>query len=252
MQPKPLNEHVVLITGSTQGIGWETAKCFAAEGAIVIVNGYKHPKLVQERSQELNNSYQTESMPLIADFSDPQAIQAAYQTIYQQYKRLDIVVNNAGIMQSALLGMIDPEMVSTSLNLNVTGVIYSMQCAARLMRRSNKKGSIINVSSIMGRFGYEGQVVYSAAKAAVIGATMAAAKELASDGIRVNCVAPGMVDTELLKDLSPDNRQKALNLIRLGRIGTPKDIADAILFLASEKASYITGQTLGIDGGMAI
>jgi 3-oxoacyl-[acyl-carrier protein] reductase len=252
MLPKPLSESVVLITGSTRGIGWAAARRFAANGAAVVVNGSKHPELVYERAHELENLYGIQSMPLIADFSNPQAIQAAYQTIYQRFKHLDIVINNAGVMHTALLGMIDQDMIAASLNLNIIGVIHSMQCAARLIRRGGNGGSIVNVSSIMGRYGHQGQVVYSAAKAAVIGATMSAAKELASDGIRVNCVAPGMVETGLLKNIPDDKRQEALATIKLGRIGNPDDIAEAILFLASEKASYITGQILGVDGGMAV
>lgn len=251
MSAKPLSESVVLITGSTRGIGWAAAQRFAAEGAIVVVNGCKQPELVEKRAQELTADYGIQAMPLCADFSDPQAIQAAYQSIYQLFKRVDVVVNNAGVMHTALLGMIEPGIVSASFNLNAIGLIHSLQCAARLMRRTGG-GSIVNISSIVGRFGHRGQVVYGAAKAAVIGATVSASKELAADGIRVNCVAPGIIDTELLEGLSDAERQASLAQIGLGRMGTPAEVAEAIVFLASARASYITGQVLGIDGGMVI
>lgn len=249
MSQKNLNGQVTLITGSTRGIGWQTAQLFAQEGATVIINGYRDPALINERVKHLRENYHIPALGICADFGSPDQIQNCYQKIFQEFKKLDILINNAGVMCNALLGMITEEMMAKSFDVNAIGVIQSIQCASRLMQRSGK-GSIVNVSSIMGLQGFVGQVVYSATKAAVIGITKSAAKELAPYKIRVNCVAPGMIDTELLAHLSEEQRKEAIANIRLGRIGQAEDVAKSILFLASDQASYITGQVLGVDGGM--
>lgn len=246
-----LNNRIALITGSTRGIGWQTAQLFAQEGATVIINGHSDKELIEKRVKDLKDRFGVSAIGICADFADPTQIQQCYQTIFQQLKKLDIVVNNAGVMQDALLGMITEETAKHSFDLNAIGVIHSIQCASRLMRRSGN-GSIVNVSSIMGIHGYPGQVIYSATKASVIGITKASAKELAPDNIRVNCVAPGMIETELLDHLSEEKKAEAIANIRLGRIGQADEAAQAILFLASDRASYITGQVLGVDGGMLV
>lgn len=246
-----LNNRIALITGSTHGIGWQTAQLFAQEGAAVVINGHADKELIEERAKELEHRFGVSAIGICADFGDPAQIQKCYQAIFQQFKKLDIVVNTAGVMQDALLGMINEETAAHAFDLNALGVIHSIQCASRLMRRS-RKGSIVNVSSIMGIHGYPGQVVYSGTKAAVIGITKASAKELASDNIRVNCVAPGMIETRLLDHLSEEKKNEAIASIRLGRIGHADEVAQAILFLASDRASYITGQVLGVDGGMQV
>lgn len=251
MSQKILEGKIALITGSTRGIGWQTAQLFAQEGATVIINGHSNSDLINARAEQLHNTYQTPSLGICADFGDATQIQQCYETIFQQFKKLDVVVNNAGMMYNALLGMIEEELTANAFNVNALGVIHSIQCASKLMRRSGK-GAIVNVSSIMGLEGFAGQVVYSGAKAAVIGITKAAAKELAPLQIRVNCVAPGMIDTELLNNLSDKKKAEALANIRLGRMGHADDVAKAILFLASDQSSYITGQVLGVDGGMMI
>jgi 3-oxoacyl-[acyl-carrier protein] reductase len=147
--------------------------------------------------------------------------------------------------------MISADVIHLVLQTNVAGSLLHLQGAARLMTRA-KGGSIINLTSIIGRWGKAGQAVYATSKAAVIGMTLSASKELAPKGIRVNAVAPGMIDTDMTKQLPENRRQDALASIKMGRAGQPEEVAQTILFLASEMASYITGQVIGVDGGMIV
>jgi len=178
-------------------------------------------------------------------------VKNCYVEIFRRFKRLDVLVNNAGILQDALLGMISNETMHAVIDTNLVGSLVHLQEASRLMTR-NRQGSIINLSSIIGRFGNEGQTVYAASKAAVIGMTMAAAKELAPKNIRVNAVAPGFIDTAMTRQLPPEKFQQRMAGIRMGRIGTAEEVAQVIVFLASDMSSYVTGQVLGVDGGMII
>jgi 3-oxoacyl-[acyl-carrier protein] reductase len=183
--------------------------------------------------------------------ADPTAIKDAYKSIFQAHKRLDILVNNAGILRNGVIGMMSDDLIRETIDLNTIAVIHHIQEAARLMAR-NKTGAIINLASIVGQAGSEGQMVYSASKSALWGLTRSAAKELAPKGIRVNAVSPGMIRTDLLKELPQAKLDERVATIKLGRLGEPEEVASAIVFLCSDMASYITGQTLGIDGGMVL
>jgi 3-oxoacyl-[acyl-carrier protein] reductase len=246
-----LQDKVCFITGSTRGIGWATAREFARNGATVILNHRGSAALLDERCQELQAEFHGTVMGLMADVNDAPAVKSCYVEIFRRFKRLDVLVNNAGILQDALLGMISAETMHAVIGTNLVGSLTHLQEASRLMTR-NRRGSIINVSSIIGRFGNEGQTVYAASKAAVIGMTMSAAKELAPQNIRVNAVAPGFIDTSMTRQLPPDKFQQRMAGIRMGRIGTADEVAKVIVFLASEMSSYVTGQVLGVDGGMVI
>ena len=160
-------------------------------------------------------------------------------------------MNNAGIVQDALLGMISEASIRRQIEVNIMGAIFNLQEAARLMLR-NGAGSIINVSSIVGRVGNAGETVYSASKAALIGLTYSAAKELAPKNIRVNAVAPGFIDTDLTKVLPKDAYANWTQRVGLGRIGTAQEVANTILFLASDQSSHISGQIVGVDGCLVI
>jgi len=245
-----LEGKVCLITGSTRGIGWATAELFAQQGASVVLNS-RGGDLLEERRHSLQERFGTPVISLAANAGDPRAVQECYMEIFKQFKKLDILVNNAGIMQDAPLGMITSELIDSVVRTNIAGPILHLQAAARLMGRA-KSGSIVNLTSIVGRVGKEGQTVYASSKAALRGMTRAAAKELAPRGIRVNAVAPGMIDTDMTRALSEDHHRAALESIKLGRIGQPSEVAQTILFLASDMSSYITGQVLGVDGGMII
>lgn len=164
---------------------------------------------------------------------------------------MDVLVNNAGVLKERLLGMVDYEVYHETMETNLYASITHMQYASRLMS-SQKQGSIINLSSIMGTNGSEGQVIYSSSKSAIIGATKSAAKELAKYNIRVNAIAPGFIDTDMSRNIKEEMYHKRISSIALGRAGTPKEIANAAMFLASDLSTYITGQVIGVDGGMII
>ena len=223
----------------------------AAHGATVVVHGHSDPAKAEARAAELTKEFGTPAAHFCFDIVDGEKIKACYKDIFKNQKKLDILVNNAGVLQDALLGMIAPQTIERTLAINTTAVINNIQEASRLMSRGSG-GSIVNVSSIIGRAGNEGQVVYAASKAAVIGITMSAAKELAPKNIRVNAVAPGFIDTDMVRQLPPAKFEERMRGIRMKRIGTPTDVANAILFLASDLSTYVTGQVLGVDGGMIV
>ena len=242
---------VAIVTGSTRGIGWAIAEALAAQGASVVVNGVRDPAQVQARADELEARYGVPSLAVTADASDPKAVAAVYQAVFKRFKRLDVLVNGAGIMRGALIGMISDELVRDTLQVNLAGAIHHLQGAAKLMAR-HLSGSIVNITSVLGVQGTEGQSVYAASKAGVVGLTLSAAKELAPQGIRVNAVAPGFIDTDLTAALTAEKRAEFISRIRLGRVGQPHDVAHAVLFLASELAGFVTGQVLTVDGSMQL
>lgn len=239
----------ILITGATRGIGYATARLAAMQRWTVILQGRDEERLLEIKEELL--SYGAIVHHLAYDVTDLDSIKKAFMWIKKNVGHLDAVVNNAGILDDALLGMVNEKQVSQTLAVNTEAVIYHMQYASRLMMKQ-KYGSIINVSSIIGRVGNEGQTVYGASKAAVIGATYSAAKELAPHNIRVNAVAPGFIETDMTKQLSEEKYQQRLSDIKMGRIGKPEEVANVILFLASDLSSYVTGQVIGVDGGMVV
>jgi 3-oxoacyl-[acyl-carrier protein] reductase len=178
-------------------------------------------------------------------------VKELFQAIFKQYKRLDVLLANAGILDDALLGMVTKSQIDRVFGANVFGLIYSAQYASRLMARGGG-GSIINIASIIGTNGNAGQVVYGGSKAAVLGITKSLAKELASSQIRVNAIAPGFIDTAMTQGLPAAKYSERLESIAMQRIGTPEDVAKAALFLASDLSTYVTGQCIGVDGGMLI
>jgi len=246
-----LDGRVAYVTGSTRGIGRAVAATLAAAGAAVVINGFQEPGEPQRYANELGERIGTQCIGVTADQRKPEAIRDAYSTIHRTYGRLDVLVNNAGIVEDALLGMITESSIANTFDTDALAIVRNMQLASRLMRRTGS-GSIINSSSIMGIYGNAGEVVYASAKAAVIGATKAAAKELAPFGIRVNAIAPGFIDTDLTRALRPEIFSERSSSIGMGRIGEPQDVANVVLFLASDLASYVTGQVIGIDGSMTI
>jgi len=237
------------VTGATRGIGREVAETLAALGADVAINGHRDPAGLTAQAEDLARRHGVRALAVPGDVADPAVVRGFYQAIFKAWQRLDILVNNAGVMDGARLGMITDAQVDRTLGVNAAGAIHNLQGAARLMARA-RSGSIVNVSSIVGVRGDGGQVVYAASKAAVIGATLAAAKELAPQGIRVNAIAPGLIETDLVAGLPPEVRDGRLARIGLGRIGTPTDVARVAVFLASDLAAYVTGQVIGVDGGL--
>ena len=240
----------VLITGATRGIGLAIAERFAAEGASLYLNGRDGPS-VSVLAERLNREFGVACAPLLFDVADPEAVKAAFRELFAQTKVLDVLVNNAGILDDALIGMVTPAQIERTFACNSFSVLYCSQYAARMLQR-NGGGSIINLASIIGRVGNAGQAVYGGSKAAVIGMTQSLAKELATQQIRVNAIAPGFIDTDMAHSLSEDKFQQRLDSIAMGRIGSADEVAKVALFLASELSSYVTGQVIGVDGGMLI
>lgn len=239
----------ILITGAGRGIGRSIAQLFASEGATVFLNG-RDALVIQSLCDELNASG-FDAHPALFDVSSADTVKDGFRQIFATTKTLDVLVNNAGILDDALIGMVTPAQIEKTFSTNTFSMLYCAQYAARMMQR-NKSGSMINLTSIIGRFGNAGQAVYGGSKAAVIGITQSLAKELAPQQIRVNAIAPGFIDTDMAHSISEEKFQQRLDSIAMGRIGSPEEVAKAALFLASDLSSYVTGQVIGVDGGMLI
>ena len=245
-----LENKVALVTGASRGIGREIAMTLAKEGASVIIN-YNGSR---ERAEEVKNSIESEGGKAFlypCDVSDFQSCEAMAKDIVKTHGRLDILVNNAGITRDNLIMKMKEEDFDAVLNVNLKGTFNTIRHFSRQMLRQ-KSGKIITISSVSGILGNAGQANYAASKAGVIGLTKTMARELCSRGITVNAVAPGFVDTEMTEVLSGDIKEAACKQIPLGRFGKPSEIAAMVAFLASEKADYITGQVISVDGGMNI
>lgn len=245
-----LDRKVCLVTGASRGIGFATVRRFVQEGAIVYANVRK-PKNMDDQFQIMNAEYGGEVKALYFDVRDETASKKAIMQIKKEQGRLDILVNNAGVMRDALIGMVSMSLMREIFDTNVFGVANMLQLAAKIMIRQ-KSGSIINLSSIVGIEGNAGQLAYSASKGAVAAITKTAAKELVGQGIRVNAVAPGMIDTDMYRSIGAERMQAQLSNIRMGKLGEPDEVADTILFLASDLSRYVTGEIIGVNGGAMV
>mgnify|MGYP001224821308 CR=1 FL=1 len=248
-----LKGKVCLITGASKGIGYEIAYLFAQHGAKVIICGSDF-KRIKNAGENLKKEFGESSIEHFkCDVSIESEVKRFFQEIYKlPEKRLDVMVCNAGILDDALIGMVTKNQIEKVFSINTYGIIFCSQYASRLIARNSNGGSLINISSIIGTNGNVGQAVYGGSKAAIIGITKSLSKELAEKKIRVNAIAPGFIDTDMTKSLTKEKYDERIKSIRMGRIGTPKDIAYGALFLASDISQYITGQVLGIDGSMNI
>ena len=244
-----LSGRVAIVTGASRGIGRAAAESLLKAGCALVLNA-RASNEASASFAELTEAYPGRVTTVYGSVADSATATALVQAA-MKHKRLDILVNNAGILRDKLIGMISDAEIEELFDVNVIGLIKITQLAARLMMRG-KSGSIINVSSIVGRRGNSGQTVYSATKSAVIGATFSAAKELAPLNIRVNAVAPGLIRTAMIASIPEDKRKSLESQIAMGRVGSPQDVADTILFLASDLSSYVTGQVIGVDGGLIV
>lgn len=235
---------VCIVTGGARGIGQEISKLFAAEGAEVIVNDSRYDSAKWVEEDEFNEHL----YPYYFDITDSWAVRENIMSIKKQFGHIDVLINNAGIEFNELIGMISRENMEKTFRVNVYGVIEMIEAVSRIMSRNENGGSIINISSMVGLRGNAGQLVYSATKGAVIAITKSAAKELALKKIRVNSIAPGLTQTNMMDQADMEKLQGRINNICLGRIAQPRDIAGACLLLASDYAGYISGQILPVDG----
>ena len=248
-----LENKVCIITGAAQGIGKGIAEQFATDGAIVYACDLREGAM-DEWAKACSEQNNTRVIPMYFDVSDAPAVKNALMAIFKEEKHIDALVNNAGVVFNKKIGMIVRQETELMFRINVIAVIELVQLCSRLMAR-NGGGSIVNIASVTAVLGSPGQSAYSATKGAIMSFTKSAAKELASQGVRVNAVAPGIVKTERFAELYESDGAKIdqrIGRIALGRLGTPEDIANACAFLASDRASYISGQILGVDGCASI
>lgn len=245
-----LENKVALVTGAGRGIGRSIAMRLAAEQAYVIVNYNGSRDKAEETVEEIVMQGGHASV-YQCNVSDDASCEAMIKDIIKEHGHLDILVNNAGITRDNLVMKMSDEEFDTVYETNLKGVFHTIHHASRQFLKQ-RSGRIINISSVSGIIGNAGQANYSAAKAGVIGLTKSVARELASRGITVNAVAPGMIETDMTKVLSDGVREQLISQIPLGRAGRTEDIAAAVAFLASEEAAYITGQVIAVDGGMTM
>ena len=245
-----LENKIAVVTGAGRGIGRGIALALAREGAMVVVN-YNGSK---ERAEEVVRTIEEaggKAAAIQCNISDFEAAKEFFANVVKEYGKIDILVNNAGITKDNLMMKMSEEEFQSVIQTNLAGTFHGVKFVTRPMMKQ-RQGRIINIASVSGVIGNMGQANYSASKAGVIGLTKAAAKELASRNITVNAVAPGFVATEMTDVLSDSVKEAAVATIPLGRFVEVEDIAETVVFLASDKAKYITGQVICVDGGIAI
>lgn len=243
-------DKVVLVTGASRGIGKAIAAAYAKLGARVIANYNKNREEALVLVKELNsNGYSIEIIQ--ADVSKSKEVEKMVDEILKKHGHIDILINNAGIRKDGFLAMMSEDDWDDVINVNLKSVFNVTKWVSRAMM-FERKGKIINISSLSAFKGLAGQTNYAASKGGIISFTRAAATELSHFGIQVNAVAPGLVDTEMIKDMDKRAFQELIQKIPLGKIGTAQDVVGGVLFLASDRSDYITGQTILIDGGLGI
>ncbi|PSP19676.1 MAG: 3-oxoacyl-[acyl-carrier-protein] reductase [Cyanobacteria bacterium QS_8_64_29] len=240
-----LRDRVALVTGASRGIGRAVALALADEGATVAVNYARSSEAAQAVADEIAQAGGS-AIALAADVSQAEQVEALLSQLRQQYGRLDVLVNNAGITRDGLMLRMKPQDWQAVLDLNLTGAFLCTQAASKIMLKQ-RSGRIVNIASVAGEMGNPGQANYSAAKAGLIGLTKTVAREMAERGVTANAVAPGFIATDMTRDL---DSEQILSQIPLGRYGQPEEVAGAVRFLAADPAAaYITGQTLNVNGG---
>ncbi len=244
-----LENKIAIVTGASQGIGKTVSELFSKSGAHVVCIARNEEKIKNLANTIAKNghsaSYNT------CDISDDELIQNTFKSIINDYGKIDILINNAGITRDSLVLRMKNNQWDDVLNTNLKGAFYATRSVLKSMMK-NRYGRIINITSIVGLQGNSGQSNYSASKAGLIGFSQSVAKEVASRGITINCIAPGWIETEMTNDLSQNIKSKIIESIPVGKTGTTEDIAYTALFLASKESKYITGQTITVDGGRVI
>ena len=242
-----LEGKVAIVTGGTRGIGLAIVKTYLDNGASVVLWGSREESVSKALAElkTINKKYKVDGM--WPNLADAKAVEDAVNAVAKKYGRIDIMVNNAGVSAMESIYNYDPVAFDKVISLNVNSVFYGIRAVAPIMK-ANGGGVIINTSSMVSLYGQPSGCAYPASKFAVNGLTKSLARELAPDGIRVNAVAPGVTDTDMVANLPEQMREGVKRTIPLGRIGTPEDVANAFLYLASDNASYVTGEILSVDG----
>lgn len=245
-----MSKPLALVTGASRGIGAGIAEKLGAQGFHVLVNYVSNEAKAAEVVARITSAGGS-AEPMRFDVSNEAEIVAAFEIIAKKGAPLEVLVNNAGISEDGLILRMKKETLDRTLQTNLVSAVLTSREAAKLMMKA-RKGSIIQISSVVGEMGNAGQVAYSAAKAGMIGLTKSLAKELASRSIRVNAVTPGYIETDMTGALNDTQKKAITDNIPLGRLGTPADIAEIVGFLASPASTYVTGQIIGVNGGLYI
>jgi len=245
--PKPLAGRVALVTGGTRGIGLAIARLLADDGASVVVSG-RDPGRLESAAKELE-ALGASALAVAADAGKREDADRLVEAARERFGRIDVLVNNAGITRDQLLVRMKDDDWDKVMETNLRGVFLMTRAVGKVMMRQ-KSGRMINISSTAGAMGNPGQVNYSAAKAGVIGLSKAAARELAHWNILVNVVAPGLIETDMTAAISAEAREGLMQQVPLGRIGTAREVAEVVRFLAGDAAGYITGQVIHVNGGL--
>jgi 3-oxoacyl-[acyl-carrier protein] reductase len=244
-----MDKRVALVTGASRGIGRAIAIALGADGLFVVVNYTANEAAAAETLQKIKDAGGEGALSRF-DVADAAAVDAAVKQIATEQGRLDVLVNNAGIAIDGLLLRTKKEDWQRTLDVNLSGAFHCCKAASRYLLKA-QDGRIVNISSVVGESGNAGQISYAAAKAGLIGMTRTLAKELASRAVTVNCVTPGFIETDMTAaHVQGENREALVKSIPLGRIGTAEDVAEAVRFLVSPRASYITGQVVRVNGGL--